>query len=82
MKFTLHALRKELKKRGHARSYQQIVLALNTLSGTVIQNSVKDAGKGEGVTRSPYLPHLAAVSRSKLRDDPDAKWGLCSSIRW
>ena len=74
VKFTLHALRKELKKRGHARSYQQIVLALNILSGTVIQISVKDAGKGEGVTRSPYLPHLAAVSRSKLRDDPEAKW--------
>src|SRR5271156_4943197 len=27
--FTLYALREELKKRGHTRSYQQIVLALN-----------------------------------------------------
>lgn len=74
VKFTLHALRKELAKRGHARSYQQIVLALNILSGTIIQISVKDPGNGEGMTRSPYLPHLAAVSRSKLRDDPEAKW--------
>jgi hypothetical protein len=34
--FTLYALREELKKRGHTRSYYEIVLALNVLSGTVI----------------------------------------------
>jgi hypothetical protein len=73
VRFTLHALREELKKRGHARSYQQIVLALNILSGTTIQIAAKDA-QGEGVTRSTYFPHLAAVSRTKLRDDPKAKW--------
>lgn len=75
VRFTLHALREELRKRGHARSYQQIVLALNILSGTVIQIAAKDdTGKGEGVTRAPYFPHLAAVSRTKLSDDPKAKW--------
>ena len=75
VRFTLHALRKELAKRGHARSYQQIVLALNILSGTTIQISVRDAyNKWEALTRSTYLPHLAAVSRAKLREDPEAKW--------
>ena len=75
-RFTLHTLRKELKRRGHARSYQQIVLALNILSATTIQISLADpsGSGGEGMTRSTYLPHLAAVSRTKLRDDPDAKW--------
>ena len=29
--FTLYALREELRRRGHARSYQEIVLALNIL---------------------------------------------------
>ena len=75
VRFTLHTLREELRKRGHARSYQQIVLALNILSGTTIQIAAKD-GQGEGMTRSTYFPHLAAVSRTKLRDDPEAKWAV------
>jgi hypothetical protein len=70
--FTLYQLRQELKKRGHSRSYQQIVLALNILSGSTIE--IRAAGNGEILTRSTYLPHLAAVSRKRLRDDPRAKW--------
>jgi hypothetical protein len=72
--FTLYALREEMKRRGHARSYQEIVLALNVLSGSMIEITSEDAG--EVLTRSAYLPSLAAVSRKKLRDDPKAKWAV------
>ena len=34
--FTLYSLREELKRRGHARSYQQLVEAINILSHCVI----------------------------------------------
>jgi hypothetical protein len=73
--FSLYALREELKKRGHARSYQQIILSLNILSGSVITITPRDKnGDIKAIDRSPYLPHLAAVSQGKLREDPKAKW--------
>ncbi|MBV8775045.1 MAG: replication protein [Deltaproteobacteria bacterium] len=72
--FTLYALREEMKRRGHTRSYQEIVLALNVLSGSIIEITSDDTG--EVLTRSAYLPSLAAVSRKKLRDDPNAKWAV------
>jgi hypothetical protein len=72
--FTLYALREEMKRRGHTRSYQEIVLALNVLSGSVIEITTQDAENGEALARSTYLPLLAAVSRTKLREDPKAKW--------
>jgi len=72
--FSLYALREELAKRGHARSYQQIVMALNVLSGSIIEIEVKDGEKGEALVRSPYLPSLVAVSKKRLKDDPEAKW--------
>lgn len=74
--FTLNALRQELKERGHARSYQEIVLSLNILSGSVIEIVADGAEKGEAVTRSTYLPSVVAVSRARLRDDPQAKWAV------
>jgi hypothetical protein len=73
--FTLYSLRDELKKRGHARSYQEIVLALNVLSGATIEIRA-EGEKGEAMSRAPYLPSLVAVSRAKLRDDPKAKWAV------
>jgi hypothetical protein len=72
--FTLYSLREELKKRGHSRSYHEIVLALNVLSGSIIE--IHGAGEGEVISRSPYLPSLVAVSRKRLRDDPKAKWAV------
>ena len=71
--FTLYALREELKKRGHTRSYEEVVLALNILSGSLIKIEAKEES-GEGFDKSPYFPRLAAVSRRKLQDDPKAKW--------
>jgi hypothetical protein len=73
--FTLYAMREELKRRGHTRSYQQIILALNILSGSIIDITVRDpVGETQFVTRSAYLPHLSAVSQGRLREDPKAKW--------
>jgi len=72
--FTLHMLRQELKKRGHARSYQQIVLSLKILSGSVIELRTADGGSSETFTRSPYFPSVTTVSRKKLLNDPEAKW--------
>jgi hypothetical protein len=74
--FSLYALREELKKRGHSRSYQEIVLALNILSGSLIEIAGQDPEKGEMLARSTYLPSLVAVSRNQLRNDPDAKWAV------
>jgi hypothetical protein len=72
--FSMYALREELAKRGHARSYQQIVMALNILSGSIIEIEARDGEKGEALVKSPYLPSLVAVSKKRLKDDPDAKW--------
>ncbi len=70
--FTLHALRQELKRRGHARSYQEITLSLDILSGSVITINVEGEG-GEGIKRNLYM-EVEAVSKNKLATDPHAKW--------
>ena len=72
--FSLYALREELSKRGHARSYQQLVMALNVLSGSIIEIEGQDGG--EALVKSAYLPSLVAVSKKRLKDDPDAKWAV------
>lgn len=72
--FSLYMLREELKRRGHARSYQQIVLSLNILARSTIEIITKDGKEGEGFTISGYFSGLAAVSKHKLTEDPDAKW--------
>jgi hypothetical protein len=72
--FTLHMLREELKKRGHTRSYQQIVLSLNVLASSIIEIRAVNGKNGEGFAKSAYFPSLSAVSRNKLINDPQAKW--------
>jgi len=73
--FTLYMLREELKKRGHARSYQQIVLSLNILARSTIEiRTMVDGKGGEGFAISAYISGLSAVSRGILADDPQAKW--------
>ena len=74
--FSLYALREELKNRGHSRSYQEIVLSLDILSGSIIEIVPLEPESGEGLLRSPYLPSLVAVSRTRLKDDPKAKWAV------
>jgi hypothetical protein len=72
--FTLHMLREELKRRGHTRSYQEIVLSLDILSLSIIDIRTADDKEIKDITRSPFFPGLAAVSRHRLAQDPDAKW--------
>lgn len=72
--FSLYMLREELNKRGHTRSYQEIIKSLRILSGSLIEIRTDDGSSMEGFSRTNYLPSLTAVSRKKLRDDPKAKW--------
>ncbi|MEO8129597.1 MAG: hypothetical protein ABI822_21030 [Bryobacteraceae bacterium] len=74
--FSLYALREELKKRGHSRSYQEVRLALNILSKSIIEISAQNAQKGEMLVVSAYLPSLVAVSKKRLEDDPEARWAV------
>jgi sensor histidine kinase YesM len=67
-------LREELKRRGHTRSYQEIVLSLKILARSSIEILSKDGKDGEGFTISSYFSGLSAVSRNKLAEDPQAKW--------
>jgi hypothetical protein len=69
--FSLGMLRKELKKRGHARSYQEIIRSLQTLAGSHIEILLPE-GKGFAITS--FLPALATVSRARWQDDPDSRW--------
>jgi hypothetical protein len=72
--FSLYMLREELKRRGHTRSYQEIVLSLNILARSTIEICTKDGTNGEGFSISGYFSGLAAVSKNKLTEDPQAKW--------
>jgi hypothetical protein len=69
--FSVNMLKQELKKRGHTRSYQEIVRSLHILAGSSIEISLPN---GKGFAKTNYLPMLAAVSRAKLSEDPGAKW--------
>lgn len=69
--FSLNMLRKELQKRGHTRSYQEMIRSLQILAGSTIEILLPE---GTGFAKTSYLPALAAVSRAKYREDPHAKW--------
>lgn len=72
--FTLYALQQELARRGHTRSYQEIVQSLNILAHCIIE--LKPHTEGEASIKSACLPMLAAVSRKKLAEDPNSKWAV------
>jgi len=72
--FTIHMLREELKRRGHARSYQEIILSLDILSLSIIDIRTSEDKEIKDISRSTYFPGLAAVSKHKLAEDPHAKW--------
>jgi len=69
--FSLYMLRNELQKRGHTRSYQEIKRSLDILSSSIIEIRMPE---DQGFIRSTYLPTVAAVSRTRLAEDPNAKW--------
>lgn len=70
--FTLYQLREELRKRGHARSYSEIVQSLDILSLAFIE--IRGGEKMKGFERSAYFPRLSAVSRADYDQDASAKW--------
>jgi hypothetical protein len=69
--FSLNMLRNELKRRGHTRSYQEIIRSLNILAGSHIEILLPN---GKGFAKTNYLPSLVAVSRLRWEEDPDARW--------
>lgn len=71
VRFSLYALREELKKRGHTRSYHEIVKSIRILADSQI---VIERSDGSGEIRSSYFPVVSRVSKNKLATDPDAKW--------
>jgi hypothetical protein len=72
--FSLYMLRKELAKRGHTRSYQEIIESLRILSGSMIEIRSPPGEEMEAFSRANYFPALAAVSKHKLDQDPSARW--------
>jgi hypothetical protein len=70
--FTLYMLREELSKRGHTRSYQEIVLSLQILASSIIE--IRGEGKNNSFAKSAYFSGLSAVSQNKRTDEPQAKW--------
>lgn len=72
--FSLHTLREELSRRGHTRSFQEIIISLNILAKSTIE-IFSPEGKG-GAAVSAYLPALAAVTREDWSADPSARWAV------
>lgn len=71
--FTLYQLREELRQRGHARTYFDIVKSLNILSKSIIE--LKGEKKQNAYTKSnTYLSNVTSVTRVDLAEDPTAKW--------
>jgi hypothetical protein len=69
--FTLHMLRKELSRRGHTLSYQEVVESLDVMAGCRIEIHAAD---GSGDYQSPILADLLRVSRTRYREDPKTRW--------
>lgn len=69
--FTLHLLRRELQRRGHTLSYQEVVESLDIMAGCRIEIITAD---GTGDYKSPILAGLLRVSRHHYREDPKARW--------
>ena len=74
VQFSIYKVAQELAKHGKARSHGEIERSLQILSKSIIEIRSKD--NGEIMAISPYLPSLVAVSKSRLRDDPKAKWAV------
>ena len=69
--FTLHQLRRELKKRGHTLSYYEVIEALDILSSTTIEISPLN---GKILCKTSPLTSLVGVSKDDLKTDPSSRW--------
>lgn len=74
--FSLYALREELAKRGKTRSYQEVRRSLDIMSSSIIELRGKNERGEELYVKSAFLPSVVAVSRAKLKDDPQARWAI------
>lgn len=73
--FTLGMLRRELRKRGHTRSLDEIKRSLEIMSSTVIEVELK--GRGRVVVYSnTILSNMTRTKRADIEDDPGAKWAV------
>ncbi len=73
--FSLYQLREELKQRGHTRSFDEIKLSLDILSGSninIIANSPTTIEMPFG--KSNYLAAMTGVTRKDMITDPNKKW--------
>jgi len=70
--FTLYQLREELRRSGHARSFEEIKQSLDILNLASIE--IRGGEKMKGFERSAYFPRLSAVSRSDYDQDHSARW--------
>ena len=71
--FSIYELREELRRQGHTRSYDEIVLSLKIMARSIIELQT-EADRNKAVSVSAYLSHLSSVSRADLKEDPDARW--------
>lgn len=71
--FTLYKLRGELQRHGHTRSFDEIKLSLDILSGSCIQ-IFSTALKSKAFAKSNYFPMMAGVTRDEYECDPSARW--------
>lgn len=71
--FTLHQLRKELRKRGHTRSYQQITLSLDILANSRIRIEGDISLELSGKKFIGFFTELTTVSRKQMEADPNMK---------
>jgi hypothetical protein len=74
VKFSEHALRKELEEHGHSQRYDEIVEALDILSLASIEIVATDENGDEPFARSSYLTALTGVRRKDYLADRKAKW--------
>ncbi|OAI04899.1 hypothetical protein A1332_13820 [Methylomonas methanica] len=71
--FTLNQLRKELKRRGHTRSYQQIMLSLEIMANSRIRIEGDISLELSGKKFIGFFNELTTVSRKQLEADPNTK---------
>ncbi|WP_295447373.1 hypothetical protein [uncultured Thiodictyon sp.] len=72
--FTLYMVRKELARRGHTRSYNEIILSLEVMARTTVITTTADK-KGKGFSsHSNILTNMNRVTKDTLAEDPKATW--------
>lgn len=75
--FTLYQLREELKRRGHARSFNEIIKSLTILSSSIIEIHGVDMQHNKSYgKRSAYFPAVTWVNQADLSEDSNAKWHI------